>query len=401
MKKSLFLAALVSLVPAVTAFATLATDLNGVKLGNSATSTNFGSSGDAASLPIKVGTTTYFTATGHGNTLNNLQAIPGTGGCIIIDDSYANASNVNGPYSITVTATGALASFTLSSLELSGFVANDKYTNITVTGVALDNSPVAFAATPTTITGASAASVTPTANASTPIKAFTISFSLAAFSGGDPHVGPIFDFSFLSLTVNNAVGANIAPTFIGATTTLALNQFASATDIKALLHVSDLDSSQTLTWSQSAGPAHGTLNFSGATATSGTGNVTPGGTITYTPAASYSGSDSFTVQVSDGVTTATRTINVTVTDITSPTVASVVRLTPSTQPLTTATTSVTFRVTYSEAVTGIVAANFQIENFNGGSITGTVGTPTGSTTVYDVPVTLTGGSGEFRLKVIN
>ena len=49
----------------------------------------------------------------------------------------------------------------------------------------------------------------------------------------------------------------------------------------------------------------------------------------------------------------------------------------------------------------MVAANFQIENFNGGTITGIVGTPTGSTTVYDVPVTLTGGSGEFRLKVVN
>lgn len=88
-------------------------------------------------------------------------------------------------------------------------------------------------------------------------------------------------------------------------------------------------------------------------------------------------------------------------DTTKPTVVSVVRQTPSTQNLTTATTTVTFRVTYSETVTGVVAANFQIENINGGTITGTIGTPTGSTNVYDVPVTLTGGSGEFRLKVIN
>ena len=48
-------------------------------------------------------------------------------------------------------------------------------------------------------------------------------------------------------------------------------------------------------------------------ANSGGSNITPGGTLTYTPAAGYVGSDSFTVQVSDGAGgTATRTFNVTV-----------------------------------------------------------------------------------------
>lgn len=125
-------------------------------------------------------------------------------------------------------------------------------------------------------------------------------------------------------------------------------------------------------------------------------------TVTVTPAAGQTGTSTITLTVTDGGSlTATDTFVLTVSDTTKPTVASVVRLTPSTQPLTTATPSVTFRVTYSEAVTGVVAANFQIENFNGGTITGTVGTPTGGTTVYDVPVTLIGGSGEFRLKVVN
>lgn len=125
-------------------------------------------------------------------------------------------------------------------------------------------------------------------------------------------------------------------------------------------------------------------------------------TVTVTPAAGQTGTSTITLTVTDGGSlTATDTFVLTVSDTTKPTVASVVRLTPSTQPLTPATTSVTFRVTYSEAVSGVVAANFQIENFNGGTITGTVGTPTGGTTVYDVPVTLTGGSGEFRLKVVN
>lgn len=48
-----------------------------------------------------------------------------------------------------------------------------------------------------------------------------------------------------------------------------------------------------------------------ATASSGSSSITPTG-LTYTPTNGYSGSDAFTIQISDGTTTATRTINVTV-----------------------------------------------------------------------------------------
>lgn len=84
-------------------------------------------------------------------------------------------------------------------------------------------------------------------------------------------------------------------------------------------------------------------------------------------------------------------------DKTPPTVVSVTRLTPSAQ--TTNLSTVTFRVTYSEAVTGISAARYRILNVNGGTVTGTIGTPTGGPVIYDVPVTITGGAGEFRLRV--
>jgi hypothetical protein len=113
----------------------------------------------------------------------------------------------------------------------------------------------------------------------------------------------------ISITVT---GSNTTPTFVGSTTTLTVNKNASDTDIKNLLHASDTDSSQTLTWSQYTGPSHGSLSFTSATASSGSSDITPGGTITYTPTSGYAGADSFTVQVSDGTAIATRTINVTV-----------------------------------------------------------------------------------------
>ncbi|MBF0154678.1 MAG: DUF4347 domain-containing protein, partial [Magnetococcales bacterium] len=116
----------------------------------------------------------------------------------------------------------------------------------------------------------------------------------------------------IKVTNPRDVSTNTAPAFVGATTTLTLNQNALATDIKSLLHISDVDSAQTLTWSQKTAPTRGTLTLTGATATSGSSDVTPGGTLTYTPNAGYAGSDSFEVQVSDGSATVSRTITVTV-----------------------------------------------------------------------------------------
>ncbi|MBA5607060.1 DUF4347 domain-containing protein [Duganella sp. FT3S] len=115
-----------------------------------------------------------------------------------------------------------------------------------------------------------------------------------------------------NISLANIMLPNTAPTFVGATTTLAVTQNDSATSITGLLQVSDTDGSQTLTWSQSGAPSHGALSFSGATASSGSSTITSGGAITYTPTAGYAGTDSFTVQVSDGTATATRTISVSV-----------------------------------------------------------------------------------------
>ncbi|QGZ39003.1 uncharacterized protein DUF4214 [Pseudoduganella flava] len=118
----------------------------------------------------------------------------------------------------------------------------------------------------------------------------------------------------IALEFDDIVLSNISvpPTFVGSTTTLTAAQNAGAVDMSALLHVSDTDSGETLTWTQKTMPTHGTLTLSGATAATGSSNITPGGTLTYTPTAGYAGTDTFTVQVSDGSVTATRTITVNV-----------------------------------------------------------------------------------------
>lgn len=90
---------------------------------------------------------------------------------------------------------------------------------------------------------------------------------------------------------------------------------ASATDVTGLLRVSDTDSGQTETWTQSVAPSHGTLSISGASASSGSTNITPPTrSVTYTPMPGYAGNDSFVVTVSDGITSAStpQTVNVTV-----------------------------------------------------------------------------------------
>jgi hypothetical protein len=114
-------------------------------------------------------------------------------------------------------------------------------------------------------------------------------------------------------TTTAVITVNRPPAFVGSTTTLTVHQNASETDIKGLLHVSDIDAGQALTWSVSAAPDRGgSLYISNATALSGSPDIVPGGMITYQPAAGYEGSETFAVRVSDGIATATRQITATV-----------------------------------------------------------------------------------------
>ncbi|QBQ36189.1 beta strand repeat-containing protein [Pseudoduganella plicata] len=127
-------------------------------------------------------------------------------------------------------------------------------------------------------------------------------------NSNDPFIPGIDD-----VVLSNITAANVAPSFVGATTSLNAAQNGGAVNLAGLLHVSDVDTGQTLTWTQNSGPAHGTLTLNSATAATGATDITPGGTLTYVPTAGYAGTDSFSVQVSDGSATAIRTITVNVT----------------------------------------------------------------------------------------
>lgn len=86
-------------------------------------------------------------------------------------------------------------------------------------------------------------------------------------------------------------------------------------------------------------------------------------------------------------------------DTTPPTVASVTRLSPTGQA--TNSSTVTFRVTYSESVSGVATGNFAVAPANGSSVVGQVTGVSGSGATRDVTVTISSGSGEFGLKVVN
>ncbi len=105
-----------------------------------------------------------------------------------------------------------------------------------------------------------------------------------------------------------------APTFThGATQSLIVCQNATATPINTLLQINDLDAGNLETWTVIEGPANGTVTL-GPPANSLGGNLTPYG-FAFTPSAGFSGTDAFTVQVSDGTLTATTVINVIVNSI--------------------------------------------------------------------------------------
>ncbi len=104
---------------------------------------------------------------------------------------------------------------------------------------------------------------------------------------------------------------NHSPVFnSGATTHITVCSNWVTSTLNSILRVSDADAGQTLTWSIASAPINGTAVVSYSAASTG-GSLTPTG-LSYTPTSSFSGTDSFSVQVSDGTATDVIVVYVTV-----------------------------------------------------------------------------------------
>jgi hypothetical protein len=125
-------------------------------------------------------------------------------------------------------------------------------------------------------------------------------------------------------------------------------------------------------------------------------------TATITPVLGQTGTTTITLTVTDAnEATASDIFVLTVSDNTPPTIVSIARLAPAAQTIGAATSSVTFRITYSEPVTNVSAASFALEALNGGDVVGNVTEVSGTGAMRDVTVAIAEGSGEFRLNAID
>ncbi len=112
-------------------------------------------------------------------------------------------------------------------------------------------------------------------------------------------------------------GVDFPPSFIGGPTqTFTVCENSMATAIYSELSIIDSDYGQTETWTVISGPAHGSLTGFPVSATSTGGSLTPS-SLYFTPVSGYSGTDSFRIQVTDGLASATTTIIVSVNPIPS------------------------------------------------------------------------------------
>ncbi len=117
-------------------------------------------------------------------------------------------------------------------------------------------------------------------------------------------------FTFVCTNANAASGIS-APTFTGGHHQyLPVCEDGGAYSINSLLIVSDLDSFDTETWSVVTNASHGSLTASYSTASTG-GLIYPTG-LKYTPNTGYTGTDTFSVMISDGTYFDTTTIFVSV-----------------------------------------------------------------------------------------
>ncbi len=136
---------------------------------------------------------------------------------------------------------------------------------------------------------------------------------LASNNNSDLAFGPSSSGSGLSLYIggfNRIYEVTMTASFDnGSSQNLTVCKNSSSNSLNALLAATN-SIGGTFTWTVTSGPSNGTLFGFPATASAGT-SISPSGT-SYTPTSGFTGSDAFTIQVSDGTNSATTTINVTV-----------------------------------------------------------------------------------------
>ena len=132
-------------------------------------------------------------------------------------------------------------------------------------------------------------------------------------------VGQSFGTETVTLTtaqmpIHTHTTLNTAPVLrLSSAQTLTLSEDAGAQDLASYLDAGDTDFGQTLTWSVSVAPTRGTISPATRTASTA-GSSTPifPAALSYTPSANENGSDTFTLQVSDGQEADTLVFNVTI-----------------------------------------------------------------------------------------
>ena len=129
------------------------------------------------------------------------------------------------------------------------------------------------------------------------------------------------NINFINLDAITWVEANTTPSFVNGpayTLPITVCQNSNGVDIKPYLHVSDVDGAQTLTVSVMVSPDRcGEVVVTDGSAASGSTDITPSGTIVYTPAVAFTGTEHFTMKVSDGVTSDTINVAVNVDAVTA------------------------------------------------------------------------------------
>ncbi|MBL7690685.1 MAG: hypothetical protein JNM41_03760 [Flavipsychrobacter sp.] len=137
---------------------------------------------------------------------------------------------------------------------------------------------------------------------------------LAVDSVGNLYIGDASNGRLRKVSLGNG-----QPAFSGGKKQyLTVCENSTGYSLDTILSASDVDAGQTLTWQLSIAPAHGTATVS-YSATSTGATLMPTGHL-YTPAPGYSGTDTFTVRIDDGITANKTTLYVTVTPFHSGTI---------------------------------------------------------------------------------